>query len=59
VTLGTFTTAAKAYAKSKPNIKLIDGDKLIELVLEHYEGMDPRYNSHPAQTGYLPRPAEG
>jgi restriction system protein len=60
VTLGTFTAAAKNWAKSKPNIKLIDGDKLIELVLEHYDGMDPRYKSMiPLKRVYLPRPIEG
>jgi hypothetical protein len=38
---------------------LIDGDKLIELLLEHYEGMGPRYKSLiPLRRVYLPRPAE-
>jgi hypothetical protein len=57
VTVGTFTAGAKSYAKSKPNIKLIDGDKLIELLLEHYEEIDPRYKSLvPLKRVYLPRP---
>jgi len=43
VTLGTFTTQAKGFAKSKSNLRLIDGDELVGLVLQHYEQFDSRY----------------
>src|SRR6266540_1151725 len=37
VTLGTFTSSAKNFARSKSNLRLIDGDELVSLVLQHYE----------------------
>lgn len=43
VTLGIFTTQAKNFAKSKSNLRLIDGVELIDLVLTHYEQFDSRY----------------
>lgn len=35
VTLGTFTPPAKTFAKSKSNLRLIDGDELVSLIFEH------------------------
>lgn len=43
VTLGTFTNQAKSFARSKSNLRLIDGDELVDLVLLHYEDFDSRY----------------
>lgn len=43
VTLGAFTAQAKGFAKSKSNLRLIDGDELVDLVLQHYEQFDSRY----------------
>ncbi len=37
VTLGTFTTQAANFARSKSNLRLIDGDDLVNLILQHYE----------------------
>jgi len=43
ITLGTFTAAASSFAKSKSNLRLVDGDELVKLVLDHYEDLDSRY----------------
>ncbi len=43
VTLGTFTKQAVNFAVSKSNLRLIDGDELVDLVLQHYEEFDSRY----------------
>ena len=41
--VGTFTSQAKGFAKSKSNLRLIDGDELVNLVLQHYEQFDSGY----------------
>lgn len=43
VTLGTYTSAAKQFAKGKSNLRLIDGVELVNLILAHYEQFDSRY----------------
>jgi len=43
VTLGGFTAAARNFDRNKSNLRLIDGDDLVELILQHYEDLDPRY----------------
>jgi len=43
ITLGTFTNQAKSFAKSKSNLRLVDGNELVGLVLQHYEQFDSRY----------------
>jgi restriction system protein len=43
VTLGLFTNQAISFARSKSNLRLIDGDDLVELILSHYEQFDSRY----------------
>lgn len=57
VCLGTFQKSARDFARSKSNLRLIDGDDLVDLVLEHYE----RFNSHyksllPLKRIYVPEP---
>lgn len=55
VTLGTFTTQAKNFAKSKSNLRLIDGDELVSLIFEHYEQFDARYKGLlPLRRVYVP-----
>jgi restriction system protein len=55
VTLGSFTKDAKS--KLKPNIRLIGGDDLVDLILVHYEDLDPRYKSIiPLKRMYVPQP---
>lgn len=55
VTLGTYTTQARAFAKNTSNLRLLDGDDVVELVLEHYEALDSRYRGLlPLKRVYIP-----
>jgi restriction system protein len=55
VTLGTFTTQAKNTAKSKSNLRLIDGEELVKLIFEHYEDFDSRHKGLlPLRRTYVP-----
>jgi len=59
VSLGTFSRQAEDFARNKPNLRLIDGDELIDFVLEHYEQLDPRYKGMiPLKRVYIPEPVE-
>ncbi len=55
VTLGTFTTQATTFAKSKSNLRLIDGDELVRLIFQHYDEFDSRYKGLlPLRRVYVP-----
>jgi len=57
VTLGTFTPAAINFAKSKTNLRLIDGTDLVNLILAHYEDFDSSYKRIlPLRRVYVPEP---
>lgn len=57
VTLGTFTHQARQFATSKSNLRLLDGDALVQLVLEHYEQLDSKYKGLiPLRRVYVPEP---
>jgi len=59
VTLGTFSPQAKMFARSKSNLRLIDGRELVDLVLQHYEAFDSRYKGLlPLKRVYVPEPLE-
>ena len=59
ITLGTFSPQAQSFAKVKPNLRLIDGSEFVELVLEHYEDLDPRYKAMiPLKRVFIPQPLE-
>jgi len=59
VTLGTFTNQAKNFAKSKSNLRLIDGGELVDLILEHYEEFDSRHKGMlPLRHAYIPEPLD-
>lgn len=59
VTLGVFTPQAKTFAKSKTNLRLIDGEELVDLILEHYEGFDSKYKGLlPLTRVYIPEIVE-
>ena len=59
VTIGTFTTQAKNFAKSKSNLRLIDGDELVQLVFQHYDQFDSRYKGLlPLRRVYVPAAIE-
>jgi restriction system protein len=55
VTLGPFSNQAKTFAKSKSNLRLIDGNDLVDLILEHYESFDSSYKGLiPLKKVYIP-----
>ncbi len=59
VTLGVFTTQAKNTAANKTNLKLVDGEELVSLVLQHYEHFDAKYKGMmPLKRVYVPEPLE-
>ena len=59
VTLGTFTNQAFAFARNKSNLRLIDGDELVELMLRHYDQFDSSYKALiPLKRVYVPAPPE-
>jgi restriction system protein len=45
VTLGSFSPDARVYEQSKPNLRLIDGRTLVELIYAHYEQFAPKYRA--------------
>ncbi len=57
VTLGGFTKAAINFANGKTNLRLIDGDELVNLILAHYEQFDSRYKGVlPLTRVFIPEP---
>ena len=59
VSLCTFTVQAKSFAKSKSNLRLIDGEELVQLVFQHYDQFDSRYKGLiPLRRVYVPEPIE-
>jgi len=59
VTLGTFTNQAESFARNKSNLRLIDGDELVGLILQHYEQFDSKYKGLlPLKRVYVPEPME-
>jgi restriction system protein len=59
ITLGTYTNQALNFARSKSNLRLIDGEELIGLILQHYEQFDSRYKGLlPLRKVYIPEALE-
>lgn len=59
ITLGTITSQARAFARSKDNLRLIDGYELVELIFQHYERFDARYKGLlPLKRVYVPEAIE-
>lgn len=59
VTLGSFTSQAKSFERSRSNIRLIGGDELVDLILTHYESFDPKYQALlPLKRVYVPQAVE-
>ncbi len=57
VTLGSFTTQAENFARNNSNLRLVSGEELVDLVLEHYEQFDPQYKGVlPLKKIYIPQP---
>jgi len=58
VTLALFSKQARDFADAKGNIRLLDGDALLDLLLEHYEDLDKYRAEIPLKRVYIPEPAE-
>jgi restriction system protein len=59
VSLGTYSNQAKLFARNKSNLRLVDGDELVALILEHYDQFDSRYKALlPLKRVYVPEPLE-
>ena len=57
VTLGGFSADARGFERTKPNLRLIDGEALVELIYTHYEKVEPRYQMLlPLMRSYVPGP---
>lgn len=59
VTLGTLTNQARTFARSRSNLRLIDGDELVTLMLQHCDKFESRYKGlMPLKRVYVPEPLE-
>ncbi len=55
VTLGGYSAEARSFERTKPNLRLLDGGELVELVFRHYEKLSPKWKSLvPLQRRFLP-----
>jgi restriction system protein len=55
VTLGQYSKPAFNFAKGKPNLRLIDGEELIKLIMTHYDQFDSTYKAIlPLRRVYIP-----
>jgi restriction system protein len=60
ITLGTFTSQARVFSRSISNLRLIDGDELVSLILQYYEQFDSKYKGLlPLKKVYVPESLEG
>lgn len=59
VSISSYTNPAKNFAMGKSNLRLIDGDELIDLVLRHYDKFDSKYKGLiPLQRVFIPQAIE-
>ena len=59
VTLGSFSNKATLFARTVPDIRLIDGADLVKLILEHYDQFSGNYRAAiPLKQVYVPAVAE-
>ena len=45
VTLGSYSKPAVDFERTKPNLRLIGGEQLVELIFENYGKFDPKYQA--------------
>jgi restriction system protein len=54
-TLGNYSPHCRNFEQSKSNLRLIDGEELVDLIFQHYEKFDSRYKSVlPLRRIYVP-----
>lgn len=59
VTLATFTPAARHFAAAKANLRLIDGNELVDVTLDHYDQLDSRHKGLlPLKRVFIPETIE-
>ena len=59
VTLGSVTNQARTFARSKSNLRLIDGEEFVDLVLQHYDQFDAKYKGLlPLRRVFVPAPLD-
>jgi restriction system protein len=55
VTLGSYTRQARVRERTTPRLRLLDGEELVHLILEHYPQLSPRYRTMiPLRQIYVP-----
>jgi len=56
VTLGGYSPACRNFEQGKGNLRLIDGDELVDLIFNHYEQFDSRHKGLlPLRRIYVPQ----
>jgi len=59
ITLGTFSPASRSFEASKSNLRLVDGDELVQLIFRHYDDFDARHKGLlPLRRVYVPEGVE-
>jgi restriction system protein len=59
VALGGFKGPAAEFARSKANLRTMDGEEVVDLVLQHYDALDARYKGLlPLRKVYVPEPLD-
>lgn len=60
ITLGSYSKQARLFAKSKPNLRIMDGDELIDIILNNYEKLNSKYKALiPLKNIYIPIQIDG
>lgn len=55
ITLSTFSPACRTFESGKGNLRLIDGDELVRLILDHYDQFDSQHKGLlPLQRVFVP-----
>lgn len=56
ITLSGYSPASRAFEQSKANLRLIDGDEFVGLILAHYEAFDAKHKGIlPLRRVYVPQ----
>ena len=59
ITLGDFTKQAGDFAKVKTNLRLMDGQEVVNIILKNYEKLDSKYKAIiPLKNVYIPTQIE-
>ena len=55
ITLGGFSPSSRNFEQGKSNLRLIDGDEFVDLILQHYDHFDARHKGLlPLRKVYVP-----